>query len=90
MHGLMVLKMRLNNKQNTIAKDVLKEISERLEFLLMWVLLTLRFIARQERFKRRRKPAHQACNADWVAAYRALLIFWMNRVLACIKEIISA
>jgi excinuclease ABC subunit A len=30
------LELRVTDKQRTIAKDVLKEIRERLQFLLMW------------------------------------------------------
>ena len=34
MHGLTGIEKRLSKKQNTIAKDVLKEIRERFQFLL--------------------------------------------------------
>ncbi len=54
------VELRLNNKQNAIAKDVLKEIRERLQFLLNVGLTYLEFRKTFQNIEWWRKPAYQA------------------------------
>ncbi len=59
---------KLSTKQNIIAKDILKEIRERLQFLLDVGLTYLTLDRPSRTLKRRRIPANPARHPDRLAA----------------------
>ncbi len=84
----MDIEKRLNNKQNTIAKDVLKEIRERLQFLLD-VGLTYLTLNRPTRTLSGGESQRIRLATQIGRNCRASPIFWMNPASACISAIIS-
>ena len=64
---------QLDAKRNEIAKRILKEISERLTFLVDVGLDYLTLVARLRHALRRREPAHSARVADRLRPHRRAL-----------------
>ena len=63
------LEGKLSEKQKMIARDVIKEISDRLSFLVSVGLHYLQLNRPFADIVRRGDPAHEACHADWFAAH---------------------
>jgi excinuclease ABC subunit A len=82
------LEKRLNEKQNTIAKDILKEIRERLQFLLD-VGLTYLSLYRPSKSLSGGEYQRIRLATQIGSQLQGSLISWMSLVLVCIKEIIK-